>query len=160
MPVSTRGGGFPLHFTHSKLTVQLSLTIGIVSQSETARGRSYDVESQKTEGCKSRNPDLESYLHWVESRSAVTPERERQLARSVGRGSRDAADVLIDAHLRYVVGLARRYEHRDMELMDLIAEGTVGLIGAVRNYDEHGDGSFTPHVLHAARERIRAAVGA
>ncbi|MBU2501572.1 hypothetical protein KJ682_09625 [bacterium] len=115
--------------------------------------------SQSTE-TRLKNPILKQYLHKARAQSVLTPEQERALAHKVRQGSGPAADALIDANFPYVVELAFRFENMGLGLPDLIAEGTVGLMGAVRTFDEREDGRFTPYALNAARKRIRAAIRA
>jgi RNA polymerase primary sigma factor len=105
-------------------------------------------------------PALHILLRRIEERETPSPARERELARKARRGNRRAADLLVGANQRHVVRFARRYRDRGLALMDLIAEGTVGLLCAVRTYDERRHARFATHALHTARERIREAVRA
>lgn len=105
------------------------------------------------------SPALEILLRRIEMKEGPSPDRERQLARQARRGNRRAADLLVGANQRHVVRVARRYRHRGLALMDLIAEGTVGLLQAVRTYDERRHARFATHALYTARERILNAVG-
>lgn len=61
---------------------------------------------------------------------------------------------LVVAHLRLVVALARRYEHLNLPLEDLIQEGNVGLLGAVRSYDPEQHGRFSRHAATCIRKAI------
>lgn len=62
-------------------------------------------------------------------------DEERELARRAEAGDADAAGRLIASHLRFVIKIARRYRGSGLPMSDLIQEGTVGLIRAVRRYN-------------------------
>ncbi len=62
-------------------------------------------------------------------------DEERELARRAEAGDADAAGRLIASHLRFVIKIARRYRGSGLPMSDLIQEGTVGLIRAVRRFN-------------------------
>ncbi len=62
-------------------------------------------------------------------------DEERELARRADAGDADAASRLIASHLRFVIKIARRYRGSGLPMSDLIQEGTVGLIRAVRRFN-------------------------
>ncbi len=62
-------------------------------------------------------------------------EEERELARRAEAGDADAAGRLIASHLRFVIKIARRYRGSGLPMSDLVQEGTVGLIRAVRRFN-------------------------
>ena len=105
-----------------------------------------------------KGPTLGIYLRMISVYRPLTPTKEKELARRAREGSREALDRLVGAHLRFVVGIARGFRARGLALMDLIAEGNVGLEKAARRYDERHDGRFTPIALRAARHEIERAV--
>lgn len=65
----------------------------------------------------------------------LSPEEERELARRSAAGDADAADRLVRTHLRLVVKVARSYHRFGLPANDLIQEGTIGLIQAVRKFN-------------------------
>ena len=67
--------------------------------------------------------------------SLLEREEERKLAVLAGNGDREAADRLITSHFNYVVKLARGYRRSGVPMADLIQEGTIGLIQAVRRFN-------------------------
>ncbi len=80
--------------------------------------------------------DLDSYLNTVGSLPILTVEREQTLARSYFYdGDLNAARELVLSHLRFVVHLARSYQGYGLSQADLIQEGNVGLMKAVKRFD-------------------------
>ena len=68
----------------------------------------------------------------------LTPRQERWLARCVERGGKQgerAREILVNANLRLVTSIAKKYQNRGIAMEDLIQEGTLGLIHAVDKYD-------------------------
>jgi len=77
--------------------------------------------------------NLNAYVQAVSSFSILTVEQEQELARDLlGNGNLDAARKLVMAHLRFVVHIARSYNGYGLPLGDLIQEGNVGLMKAVK----------------------------
>lgn len=71
------------------------------------------------------------YLRDISRYQPVTPQEELTLAHRARQGDAEARNQLIQAHLRLVVNIARHYQRPDVELLDLIQEGNIGLIKAV-----------------------------
>ncbi len=78
---------------------------------------------------------LDQYLAEATRHRLLTPVEERALARRVERGDLAAKERLITHNLRLVVSIARRYQGSELSLLDLIQEGTIGLIRASEKYD-------------------------
>lgn len=79
---------------------------------------------------------LDNYIHHVSSRPALSAEDEHWLVSRLHGADRNAMiEKLVSAHLRFVVNIARDYLKYRQPLADLIAEGNVGLIEAVRQFD-------------------------
>jgi RNA polymerase sigma factor (sigma-70 family) len=81
---------------------------------------------------------IEAYLNTIGATARLTPEEEHTLSLA-WRDHRhaDARERLINANLRLVVMVARRYAGRGIPLDDLVAEGNLGLIKAIDNFDPH-----------------------
>jgi RNA polymerase sigma-32 factor len=83
-----------------------------------------------------RHDPLRSYMAEVSRHPLLTREQEHELAVRYARtGDRDAAWRLVTANLRLVVKIAREYHRTMFQLLDLVQEGNVGLMQAVKKYD-------------------------
>ena len=78
---------------------------------------------------------LESYLRDISRYQPITLEQEQILAQAARQGDTEAREQLIHAHLLMVVNIARQYQRPDVEMLDLIQEGNIGLIKAVDMFD-------------------------
>ncbi len=84
----------------------------------------------------SGNGSLEQYIHTVNSVPMLTPDEEKNLAeRYANDGDLEAAKQLILSHLRVVVSIARGYEGYGLNQADLIQEGNIGLMKAVKRFE-------------------------
>ena len=80
--------------------------------------------------------DLQGYINSVHSIGLLTPEEEKQLAEDLYyRNDLDAARKLVLAHLRFVIYIAKTYSGYGLSEADLIQEGNVGLMKAVRKFN-------------------------
>ena len=82
---------------------------------------------------------LDKYLVEIGRAPMVTIEEEIELAQAIKRGGRDAErakEKLVTANLRFVVSVAKQYQHQGLTLTDLIDEGNIGLIKAAEKFDE------------------------
>lgn len=87
-------------------------------------------------GSLSPGRDLDHYIHTISAFEILTPEAEQTLARQYrDEGDLEAARQLVLSHLRFVVHLARSYSGYGLAQADLIQEGNVGLMKAVKRFD-------------------------
>lgn len=99
------------------------------------RGRAYGREGRV--GLIKRDP-MQAYMQEVRRYPLLTPEEEHDLAvRLVEHGDSDAARRLVEANLRLVVKIAYEYRRAHRNLLDLVQEGNIGLLQAVRKYDPY-----------------------
>ena len=98
---------------------------------------------------------LDHYIHAVNSIDILTVEEEQELARRYRQhDDLDAARGLILAHLRFVVHIARTYNGYGLQLGDLIQEGNVGLMKAVKRFDPDVGVRLVSFAVHWIRAEI------
>lgn len=88
----------------------------------------------------------------------LTQDEERRLARRVERGDKLAREILVNANLRLVTSIAKKYQNRGIAMEDLIQEGTLGLIHAVDKYDYKRGFRFSTYATHWIRQALGRAV--
>jgi len=93
-----------------------------------------DVEEEADAGAPAGRPSLALYLQEISRIPLLTREQEVELAKRVAAGDRDAERQMVEANLRLVVKIARRYVNRGLSLLDLIEEGNLGLLRAVQKF--------------------------
>ncbi|MEC9374928.1 MAG: RNA polymerase sigma factor RpoH [Pseudomonadota bacterium] len=98
---------------------------------------------------------LESYVHGVRSISILSKEEEQSLARQLrDHGDLEAARKLVLSQLRFVVHIARGYSGYGLPLSDLIQEGNIGLMKAVKRFDPDVGVRLVSFAVHWIRAEI------
>jgi len=99
------------------------------------------------------------YLEQIKSTPLLTAEQERELARRIQRDSDPIArEQMIAANLRLVVKIAKDYAHPGMTLSDLVAEGNLGLMRAVEQFDPDAGVRFSTYAAWWIRQAINNAM--
>ncbi len=98
-----------------------------------------------------RPQTLSSYLAEVQSIVLLSREEEHELAVRARSGDKEAADRLVRANLRYVVPIALGYRRYGVRITDLISEGNVGLMIALRKFDPDRGTRFVTYAAHWIR---------
>ena len=102
----------------------------------------------------SGNEDLGQFLQEIRSFPRLTPEEERVLAGQCARGDEEAIRQMVNTNLRLVVSVAREYAGRGVALLDLIQEGSIGLLTAARKFDHTLDFRFSTYATKWIRQGI------
>lgn len=105
------------------------------------------------------SPDsIQMYLKEIGKIDLLTPEEEVELAKKKDRGDRDAFRKIIEANLRLVVSIAKKYTGRNLTLLDLIQEGNLGLFRAVEKFDYRKGFKFSTYATWWIRQAITRAL--
>ena len=101
---------------------------------------------------------LKLYLQGIGRHRLLTPAEEVQLAKRIERGDAEAKERMINANLRLVVSVAKRYQGHGIPLLDLIQEGTIGLIRASEKFDWRRGTKFSTYATWWIRQAVDRAV--
>ena len=101
---------------------------------------------------------IEKYLTEISRYDVLTPEQELELFKEYKNGSEKAYLKLIQHNLRFVVSVAKQYQHVGIWLGDLINEGNIGLIKAARRFDETRGFKFISYAVWWIRQSIIQAI--
>lgn len=100
---------------------------------------------------------LDKYLVEIGRAPMVSIEEEIELAQAIKKGGRAgerAKNKLVEANLRFVVSVAKQYQHQGLTLTDLIDEGNIGLIKAAERFDETRGFKFISYAVWWIRQSI------
>ncbi len=98
--------------------------------------------------------DVTQYLSEIRSYPLLTPEEERELARRCAQGDEEAIRKMVNSNLRLVVSIAREYAGRGVALLDLIQEGSIGLLVAARKFDYTLEFRFSTYATKWIRQGV------
>ncbi len=101
---------------------------------------------------------LQLFLNEIGRHPLLTKAQEQALAKRVEDGDEAAKEQMINANLRLVVSLARRYQGHDLPLLDLIQEGIFGLIRAVEKFDWRKGFKFSTYATFWIRQAIQRGI--
>ncbi|MBQ3503763.1 MAG: RNA polymerase sigma factor RpoD/SigA [Oscillospiraceae bacterium] len=98
--------------------------------------------------------DVRQYLSEIRRYPRLTAEEEREIARRCAEGDEEAIRQMVNSNLRLVVSVAREYAGRGVALLDLIQEGSIGLLAAARKFDYTRDLRFSTYATKWIRQGV------
>jgi RNA polymerase primary sigma factor len=98
------------------------------------------------------------YLREIGKIPLLTPEEEADLAQRIVKGDKKAKDKMVEANMRLVVSIAKRYGGRGLDFLDLIQEGNTGLLRAVDKFDPSKGFKFSTYATWWVRQAITRAI--
>ena len=102
----------------------------------------------------SGDEDVRQYVREIRRYPLLTQEQETELAKRCAAGDETAVRQMVKSNLRLVVSIAREYSGRGVPLLDLIQEGSIGLIVAARKFDYRLEYRFSTYASKWIRQRI------
>jgi RNA polymerase primary sigma factor len=98
------------------------------------------------------------YLREIGKIPLLTPEEEADLAQRIVKGDQKAKNKMVEANMRLVVSIAKRYGGRGLDFLDLIQEGNTGLLRAVEKFDPEKGFKFSTYATWWVRQAITRAI--
>ena len=98
--------------------------------------------------------EVSHFLYEIRQIPRLTLEEERELARRCAQGDEEAVRRLVSANLRLVVSIAKEYVGRGVPLLDLVQEGSIGLLTAARKFDYTLDYRFSTYATKWIRQGV------
>ena len=98
--------------------------------------------------------DVRQYLHEIRQFPRLTPQQELELAKKCAEGDPNAIRAMVNSNLRLVVSVAREYAGRGVPLLDLIQEGSMGLLVAAKKFDYTMEFRFSTYATKWIRKGV------
>lgn len=120
-------------------------------------------KKEKEEKLESYEPSqttdsIKAYFNCIKRYPLLTSTQERSLAARIAKGDREARNNMIEANLRLVVNIAKRYNYRGLPLQDLIEEGNIGLIKSVERFKGTKGCKFSTYATYWIRQSVERAL--
>lgn len=111
-------------------------------------------QEAKSDSVQLTEDNVQQYLHDIRQFPRLTPEQEQELARRCAQGDEEAVRAMVTGNLRLVVSIAREYVGRGVPLLDLIQEGSIGLLTAARKFDYTLECRFSTYATKWIRQGV------
>jgi RNA polymerase primary sigma factor len=153
--------GFSLESDHIDDILEHLQSLGIAIGSDSDLDGEENVEQESLEAEGVAVPDgieiddpVRMYLKEIGRVRLLTAEEEIDLALKIEMGEEEAKRQLVEANLRLVVSIAKRYVGRGMLFLDLIQEGNLGLMKAVEKFDYRKGFKFSTYATHKTNTMV------
>ncbi|MBE6350078.1 MAG: RNA polymerase sigma factor RpoD/SigA [Spirochaetaceae bacterium] len=112
------------------------------------------MKTQKNRTASSEDNLVSLYLKDINKIPLLTREEETELAIKASQGDKAAKDKIVNANLRFVVSIAKKYQNHGLDLLDLVSEGNIGLITAIEHFDVSKGYHFISYAVWWIRQAI------
>jgi RNA polymerase primary sigma factor len=129
-----------------------SLSVDRAPEKRTRRAAPLDLEPEAT------TDGLQLFLRGIGRVRLLTAQEEVSLAKRIERGSFDAKQRMVESNLRLVVSIAKNYRNQGLPFMDLIQEGTIGLVRAAEKFDYRRGFKFSTYATWWIRQAVARAL--
>lgn len=115
---------------------------------------------EKNSGIPINQEEIQSYLKDIRKKKVMTQQREKELAELMKSGALSQSEIdkvnkeLLEGNLRFVITVAKQYQNQGLDLADLIAEGNLGLMKAIKNFDWNKDLRFISYAVWWVKQSI------
>ncbi len=135
--------------------------VTVLDQAPEETGLEHEAKAacRREDAASPGGPDaIAYYLKDIRKTPLLTFEQEQELAKRVARGDEEARARMIEANLRLVVGIGKRYINRGLPFPDIIAEGNLGLIRAVEKFQYRRGFRFSTYAWWWIKQSIERAI--
>jgi len=127
-------------------------------QVEIVSGAATDVDEEPEAVFETSTDSLQLFLKDIGRVDLLTAAQEVELAKRIERGEHRAKQEMIEANLRLVVSIAKRYRNQGLPFLDLIQEGTIGLVRAAEKFDYRKGFKFSTYATWWIRQAVARAL--
>ena len=131
---------------------------GEASWSEAVQRKNRKPDLSSSPALEGTTDSLQLFLKEIGRVDLLTAAEEVQLAKRIERGDMDAKDKMVEANLRLVVSIAKNYRNQGLSFLDLIQEGTLGLVRAAEKFDYRKGFKFSTYATWWIRQAIARAL--
>ena len=116
------------------------------------------VEAEEGAATEVSTDGLQLFLNEIGRHKLLTAAQEVELAKRIERGDHRAKQEMVEANLRLVVSIAKRYRNQGLPFLDLIQEGTIGLVRAAEKFDHRKGFKFSTYATWWIRQAVARAL--
>ena len=127
-------------------------------QIEVVDGETEDEDEPAAEAREVSTEALQLFLKDIGKVDLLTAAQEIELAKRIERGDHRAKQEMVEANLRLVVSIAKRYRNQGLPFLDLIQEGTIGLVRAAEKFDHRKGFKFSTYATWWIRQAVARAL--
>ena len=131
------------------------LQIEVVERVDASDG---DADEAESEAAEVSTDTLQLFLKDIGRVALLTAAQEVELAKKIERGDHAAKQAMVEANLRLVVSIAKRYRNQGLPFLDLIQEGTIGLVRAAEKFDYRKGFKFSTYATWWIRQAVARAL--
>jgi RNA polymerase primary sigma factor len=123
-----------------------------------AKPRRRAKKEERDKEAATASDSVKVYFSGIKKFALLTSDEEKTLARKIARGCMESRRKMIEANLRLVVNIAKRYLNRGLPLQDLIEEGNIGLIKSVERFKATKGCKFSTYATYWIKQAIERAI--
>ncbi len=127
--------------------------VGVTVEEEPEKEERIVVEAREIS-----TDSLQLFLKDIGKVDLLTAAQEVELAKRIERGDHGAKQEMVEANLRLVVSIAKRYRNQGLPFLDLIQEGTIGLVRAAEKFDHRKGFKFSTYATWWIRQAVARAL--